>query len=344
MRAALVKRAAGRRVQRRRQLAAEHLLLLARGRIDARRAGQQRARVRVARRAEQRRLRRLLDHLAEVHHQHLVGDQLDHGEVVRDENVGDPGLVLQVHQQVQHLRLDRHVERRHGLVEHHDLGLQHQRAGNRHALPLAARKHVRIALGVLRAQAHARHHRADTLGALRLGQRGVDEQRLGQRVADFLARVEAGERVLEHHLHFSAQLPAQLLFQRGVCRLGSEVRDINAGELQTARGRCFDQRELPRQRALAATRFAHHGKRLAGLQRERDAVERARDGLGFQEAPADRVVLRQRLRVEHRQVAFHVAHRFDTAPLRCPSGKKHRACAPSAPINSGRSLWQRACT
>ena len=36
-------------------------------------------------------LRRALHHAAEVHHDHLVGDQLDDREVVRDEDVGDAG-------------------------------------------------------------------------------------------------------------------------------------------------------------------------------------------------------------------------------------------------------------
>ena len=57
-----------------------------------------------------------LDDAAEIHHRHAVADVLDHREVVRDEQVGEPELVLQVHQQVDDLRLDRHVERRDRLV------------------------------------------------------------------------------------------------------------------------------------------------------------------------------------------------------------------------------------
>ena len=89
---------------------------------------------------------------AEVHHEHLVGDQLDDGEVVRDEDIGDAGLFLQVHQQVQHLRLDRDVERRDRLVGDDHSRLEHQRARDRDALALAAREHVRIARGSARAR------------------------------------------------------------------------------------------------------------------------------------------------------------------------------------------------
>ena len=41
---------------------------------------------------------------------------LDHREIVRDEQIGQALLLLQVHHQIEHLRLDRHVERRDRLV------------------------------------------------------------------------------------------------------------------------------------------------------------------------------------------------------------------------------------
>jgi hypothetical protein len=65
---------------------------------------------------------------------------------VADEDVGELELVLQVGQQVEHLRLHRQIERRNGLIEHQEAGLEHQRAGNRNALALAAGEHMRIAV------------------------------------------------------------------------------------------------------------------------------------------------------------------------------------------------------
>ena len=52
-----------------------------------------------------------LDDLAQVHHGDAVGDVAHDGEVVRDEQVGQAELVLEVLQQVDDLRLDRDVER-----------------------------------------------------------------------------------------------------------------------------------------------------------------------------------------------------------------------------------------
>ena len=62
---------------------------------------------------------------------------------------GDAELALQVLEQVDHLRLDGHVERRHRLVGDHQLGLQRQRAGDADALPLAAGELAGVAVVVL---------------------------------------------------------------------------------------------------------------------------------------------------------------------------------------------------
>ena len=85
-------------------------------RIGDRHGGQQLARVRVLRIVEDRGARADLDDLAEIHHRDAVADALDHGHVVRDEEIGEPELRLQVEHQVEHLRLDRHIERRNRLV------------------------------------------------------------------------------------------------------------------------------------------------------------------------------------------------------------------------------------
>jgi hypothetical protein len=170
-------------------------------------------------------------------------------------------------------------------------------ARDRDALALAAREHVRVARRVLGPQTDARHHRARLVAARRLVQVGVDLQRLFERVQDLLARVQARERVLEHHLH----LLAQLLF---ACCVG--MRHVRAAQQQGTRGRRLDHRQLARQRALAAARFADDRERLAGRERERHAVECTRDCLRLQKAGRDAVVPGERLRFENdRRLARH---------------------------------------
>ena len=98
---------------------------------------------------EQFALARDLDDLAQVHHRDARRDVAHHGQVVRDEDVGEAQAPLQVLQQVDHLRLDRDVERRHRLVADDQLRLHRQRARDADALALAAGELVRVALRVL---------------------------------------------------------------------------------------------------------------------------------------------------------------------------------------------------
>ena len=65
---------------------------------------------------EHRLARADLDDLAEIHHRHAVADPLHHRHVVRDEQIRHAQPRLQLHQQVHHLRADRHVQRRHRFV------------------------------------------------------------------------------------------------------------------------------------------------------------------------------------------------------------------------------------
>ena len=67
-------------------------------------------------------------------------------EIVRDEEVGRARARPAVRQQVDDLRLYRHVERRHRLVADDQARAQSQRARDADALALAAREFVRIAL------------------------------------------------------------------------------------------------------------------------------------------------------------------------------------------------------
>ena len=100
-----------------------------------------------------------------------------------DEDVGEAEFVLQVLEEIEHLRLHRDVERAHRLVEHQHLGLQRQAAGDGDALALAAGELVRVL-------AEARRSSRPTLPAARVRAsrfgvaRGdaVDGHRLDQRL------------------------------------------------------------------------------------------------------------------------------------------------------------------
>ena len=96
-----------------------------------------------------------LDDAAEIHHRDAVADVPHHGEVVADEEIGEPVLLLQVDQQVQHLRLHRDVERRDRLVGDDHVGIDRQRLGDAEPLALAAGELVRVLAHRLGPQADA---------------------------------------------------------------------------------------------------------------------------------------------------------------------------------------------
>jgi hypothetical protein len=70
-----------------------------------------------------------------------------HREIVRDEEVSETEPFLQVFEQVDHLPLDRNIERRYRFVADNQFRLERKRARDADALALPARQLVRIALG-----------------------------------------------------------------------------------------------------------------------------------------------------------------------------------------------------
>ena len=93
------------------------------------------------------------DDLAEIHHHDALADVFDDGEVVRDEEIGDAALLLQVLQKIDDLGLDGDVEGADGFVADDQFGFDGQRAGDADALSLAAAEFVRVTLGVIRFKA-----------------------------------------------------------------------------------------------------------------------------------------------------------------------------------------------
>lgn len=70
-----------------------------------------------------------------------------HRQVVRDEDVGDPQLLLQLVEQVQHLRLHGEVQRGDRLVTDDHVGVQRQGTGDPDALALPTGELLRVFVG-----------------------------------------------------------------------------------------------------------------------------------------------------------------------------------------------------
>ena len=145
-----------------------------------------------------------LHHLAEIHHQNAVRQPAHHVQIVADKHIGQRQRPLQFLQQLQYLGFHRFIQRRDGLVEDHQPGLHRQRAGDIHALALAAGERVRITVGkTFRFKADVRQQIAGVFAGL-FGADAVYP--LAERDALFHGhtRVERRVAILEDHLHLAA--------------------------------------------------------------------------------------------------------------------------------------------
>ena len=177
--------------------------------------------------------RAALDDPPQVHHRNLVRQILDHGDVVRDEQVGQAEIALQLFQQIEDLRLHRNVERAGGLVADDQLRLHRQRARDGNALALPAGEFVRIAMARCARQSDLVQQPQHALCVLRAGRIERPHAFL-QDIRYPHARVQRGIRILENHLEIrtpaAQRVPAQGVESRALeadfaARLGQQLQD-----------------------------------------------------------------------------------------------------------------------
>lgn len=113
-------------------------------RVGHRCSGEQRLRIWMARLVGDLRCGTFLDQSAIQHHANTIRHVTHDIYVVRDEEVGESEPLLQLQQQVQNLRLNRHVQRTGRLIADHEIGFEHQGAGDRDTLTLATGELGRI--------------------------------------------------------------------------------------------------------------------------------------------------------------------------------------------------------
>ena len=84
--------------------------------VDGGHRREQRLRIGMARRCEQTHAVCVLNDPAHIHHRDAVTHVLHHAEVMADEQIGQAKVFLQFAQQVQDLRLHRHIQGGYGLI------------------------------------------------------------------------------------------------------------------------------------------------------------------------------------------------------------------------------------
>ncbi|MNI76173.1 hypothetical protein D3C81_2086130 [compost metagenome] len=92
---------------------------------------------------------------------------LHYRQIVRDEHIGQPQILLQIHHQIQYLRPHRDIKGGDRFIGNHHVRVKHQPACDSNTLPLSARKHVRVAIVMFSFQTDLGHHLQRFLTTLR---------------------------------------------------------------------------------------------------------------------------------------------------------------------------------
>ena len=211
----------------------------------------------------------------------------DDVQVVRDEDVREVELVLEVLEQVEDLRLHGDVERRDGLVADDQLRVDRERARDADALALAAGELVREPVVVLRVEADDVEQLLDA--PLDLAAR-----------ADLVAPRAASPMMKPTRLRgFSDAYGSWkiIIISRLIGRISAWLSFVMSrpSKMILPPGGIEQAHDAARHRRLAAARLADDAERLAAVDGEGDAVHRLHGGdLLLEDDPAgDREVLLQ---------------------------------------------------
>ena len=154
-----------------------------------------------------------LDELAQIHDADVVRNMTDNRHIMRDKHIGDAQLILQIHQQVENLRLNGDVQCRYRLITDDELGIQCQCAGNADTLTAAAVHLMRVGKAQPTVQTDKVHQTLGFLINLCFAEAARQDKRLTDRLLHGHARIQGGIWVLENNLY---GILAQLLQLLGV--------------------------------------------------------------------------------------------------------------------------------
>src|SRR6056297_161662 len=205
-----------------------------------------------------------LGDFSEVHHGDAVTDVPDDTDIVRDEQIRDILLGLDIVEKVEYLGLDAHVERGDRLVTDDELRLDGERVGDGDPLLLAARELVGVLARGVAGEPDSFEELSDAFVFLLAGRDVVALHRSADDPTDGLSRVQRAVGVLEDNLHLAAQT-ANLS--------GPELVDRLALEEHLAIGRFEQFQHGPRDGGFPAAGLADETHGLAGIDVEADVVD-----------------------------------------------------------------------
>ena len=202
--------------------------------------------------------------------------------VVGDDDKRRALVARQLQHQLEHAVGGAAVQVAGGLVGQHAGRLGDQCAGNRDTLAFAAREFRRPVLQPV-LQPDAAQASSVAARALSGGRHAPDPQRHG----DVVQRAELGQQVVE--LVDETQVPVAQI----ALHAGAQLRQVLAHQLHAAAGGRIERAQQVQQGALAGTRGADDGQRLAGVHLQVDALQHRHVEPAFGET------LGQALRLQH---------------------------------------------
>ena len=145
------------------------------------------------------------DKLAKIHDADAIADILDDRQIMRNEQVSQPELLLKIQQKVQYLRLNGNVQSRDRLVRDDELWPKGQRTRNSDPLPLTAAELVRVAIEIFSSQTDDIDKALDAFIPFIPAFGALDHKSFRYNLADVHARIETSVRVLKDDLHVRSQ-------------------------------------------------------------------------------------------------------------------------------------------
>mmetsp|Transcript_22890 Transcript_22890/g.38351 ORF Transcript_22890/g.38351 Transcript_22890/m.38351 type:complete len:434 (+) Transcript_22890:3121-4422(+) len=253
------------------------------------------------------------DDPTQIHHTHMVADAFDHGHIVADKEERQTHLGLQFHHQVQHLRLHRHIQRRHSFVRDDQLGVQRQSASDGHPLALPTGQFVREAAHEAARQLHPVKQHLDALTPLFAFEHAKVVHRLGHLIGQLHLGVQRGKGILKDHLHIDPRGAQIAITQR---------HDVLAVQHDRAFLRIHQAQDRPTRCGFAKAAFAHKAQGLALVDGKGQVLDRmnighktAKEAALDRKARGETLDLQQRLfgagdGHDRRLIAPHQFHRL----------------------------------
>ena len=234
----------------------------------------------------------LLGLLPAVHHDDAVGAPGDDAHVVGDEEQAHVELGTEAIDDVQDLGLDRHVERRRGLVGDQELGPTDESHGDDHTLAQTTRELEGVLTEPFLGPRHL-HHLQYLEGAetrLLVGRAFVDAQPFTDLTPDLGRRVERAHRVLGDQRHGLAAIVAHLLL--GQRRQVDVVEhDVAFDDLAVAGQQSHDRETRGR---LSAAGLTDQADALTGVDGQGKVIDGGGEGISCRELNLQAVDREQR--------------------------------------------------